>query len=61
MRNRWTLALLAAAGLAAAATAQSKDSVGPMVLDAGFGRLAPGVPRAHHSHIVLFGKSHSAP
>lgn len=44
MRNRWSLALLLAAGCALASAAQNKDSVGTMALDKGFGPIDIGVP-----------------
>jgi hypothetical protein len=39
MLNRWSLALLLAAGCALASTAKDKDSFTPMPLDAGFGPM----------------------
>jgi hypothetical protein len=52
MRNQWSLALLAAAWLALAATAQSKDSFTPMPLDAGFGRMDISAPPIAPEEII---------
>jgi hypothetical protein len=52
MLNRWSLALLVAAGCALAAAAQSKDSVGPMPLDAGFGRMDISAPSIAPDEII---------
>jgi hypothetical protein len=52
MRNRWSLAILAASALALAAAAQSKDSVGPMPLDAGFGPMDISAPPIAPEEII---------
>jgi hypothetical protein len=52
MRNRWSIALLMAAGLALAAAAQSKDSFTPMALDAGFGRMDLSAPVTAPEEII---------
>ncbi|HUD73647.1 MAG TPA: hypothetical protein VMQ76_01140, partial [Terracidiphilus sp.] len=52
MRNRWSLALLMAAGCALAAAAQGKDSFTPMPLDAGFGRMDISAPAIAPEEII---------
>jgi hypothetical protein len=52
MQNRWSLALLVAAGLALAATAQSKDSFTAMPLDAGFGPMDISAPAIAPEEII---------
>ena len=52
MLNRWSLALLVAAGLALAAAAQSRDSFTPMPLDAGFGRMDISTPPIAPEEII---------
>jgi hypothetical protein len=52
VRNRWTLALLLASGLALAAAAQDKDSYTPMPLDAGFGRMDISAPAIAPEEII---------
>ena len=44
MRNRWSIALLLAAGCALASTAKDKDSFTPMPLDKGFGPMDISAP-----------------
>jgi hypothetical protein len=52
MKNRWSLALLVASGLALAAAAQSKDSFTPMALDAGFGAMDLSAPATAPEEII---------
>src|ERR1035438_3088370 len=52
MRNRWSIALLLAAGCALAAAAQSKNSFTPMPLDAGFGPMDITAPAIAPEEII---------
>ena len=52
MRNRWSLAVLLAAGCALAGAAQNKDSFTPMPLDAGFGRMDISAPAIAPEQII---------
>ena len=52
MCNRWTLALLLAAGCALATAAQSKNSFTPMPLDAGFGSMDISAPPIAPEEII---------
>jgi len=52
VQNRWLLALLVAAGLSLAATAQNKDSFTPMAMDAGFGPMDISEPAMPAGQIV---------
>ena len=52
MCNRWTLALLLAAGCALAAAAQSKNSFTPMPLDTGFGPMDISAPPIAPEEII---------
>ena len=51
MRNRWSIAFLAA-GLVLAAAAQEKDSFTPMALDAGIGRMDISEPATAPDEII---------
>jgi hypothetical protein len=52
MRNRWTLALLLAAGCALTTAAQSKNSFTPMPLDSGFGPMNISAPAIAPEEII---------
>jgi hypothetical protein len=52
MLNRWSLALLLAAGCALASTAKDKDSFTPMPLDAGFGPMDISAPAIAPEEII---------
>jgi len=52
VRNRWSLAVLLAAGCALAGAAQNKDSFTPMPLDAGFGRMDISAPAIAPEQII---------
>jgi hypothetical protein len=52
MRNRWSIAILLAAGCALTAASQSKDSFTPMPLDAGFGHMDISAPAIAPEEII---------
>lgn len=52
MRNKWMLAMLLAAGCAAMASAQGKDSFTPMALDQGFGPMDISEPATAPAEII---------
>ncbi len=52
MRNRWSLALLLAAGCALASTAKDKDSFTPIPLDNGFGPMNISAPAIAPEEII---------